>query len=65
MQRNQNNFTGHLKFSLRTGSFARELGKRVKKERRGGGGGGGRENEPAGMTLNLESFTYRFSMLKS
>ena len=38
-----------------------ELGKREKK-RRGGGKG---ENEPAGMTFNLESFAYRFSMLKS
>ena len=32
-------------------------------------GGGGvrmeRENEPSGMTFNLESFAYRFSMLKS
>ena len=39
--------------SLRTGSFALELGKREKKERRGGGGGRGREreNEPAGMTF--------------
>ena len=33
----------------------------------GGGGARGREreNEPAGMTFNLESFAYRFSMLKS
>ena len=46
--------------SLRTGSFAQELGKREKKEKVGGGGGerGGRrgrererENEPAGMTF--------------
>ena len=45
-----------IQYSLRTGSFARELGKREKKdEGEGGGGGGGRgrerENEPAGMTF--------------
>ena len=34
--------------SLRTGSFAQELGKREKKEE---GTGGERENEPAGMTF--------------
>ena len=34
--------------SLRTGSFARELGKREKKEE---GMGRKRENEPAGMTF--------------
>ena len=50
--------------SLRTGSFARKLGK---KEIKGEGEGRGREieNEPAGMTFNLEFFAYRFSMLKS
>ena len=41
--------------SLRTGSFALELGKREKKGEEGRGGGGGRgrerENEPAGMTF--------------
>ena len=51
--------------SLRTGSFARELGKREKKEKVGERGGRKRENELAGMTFNLESFAYRFSMLKS
>ena len=52
-------------FSLRTGSFVRKLGKR-EKERRGGGVRGREiENEPAGMTFNLESFAYHFSMLKS
>ena len=40
-----------------------ELGKREKKG--GGEGGGKEENEPAGMTFNLESSAYRFSMLKS
>ena len=36
-------------------------------EKKGGRGGGWREreNEPAGMTFNLESFAYRFSVLKS
>ena len=51
-------------FSLRTGSFAQKLGKR-EKERRGGGKEREIENEPAGMTFNLESFAYHFSMLKS
>ena len=50
--------------SLQTGSFTRELGKREKIEGEGGGGRD-RENEPAAMTFNLESFAYRFSMLKS
>ena len=36
------------------------------KEKKKGRGGRGREieNEPAGMTFNLESFAYRFIMLK-
>ena len=42
---------GTGQFSLQTGAFARELGKRERK----GEGGGGRESEPAGMTFNLES----------
>ena len=38
-----------------------------KRKRKEGGGGRERkiENEPAGMTFNLESFAYHFSMLKS
>ena len=38
-----------------------------KEEKKGGGGVRGREieNEPAGMTFNLEPFAYHFSMLKS
>ena len=41
-------------------------GKGKRKEGEGGGGRGREiENEPAGMTFNLESFAYRFSMLKS
>ena len=37
-------------------------GKEGKKEK---GEGEGREHEPARMTFNMESFAYRFSMLKS
>ena len=39
-----------------------KLGKREKERR--GGRGREIENEPAGMTFNLESFVYRFIMLK-
>ena len=61
----QNGDGNHERVGLRTGSFARELGKIDKKGR--GGRGRERENEPARMTFNLESFVYRFnfSMLKS
>ena len=52
-------------FSLRTGSFARKLGKREKERRGGGSRGRESENETAGMTFNLKSFAYHFSMLKS
>ena len=40
-----------IQYSLRTGSFARELGKREKKGEGEGERGRERENEPAGMTF--------------
>ena len=43
----------------------RENWGKEKKLKERGGGGRDRENEPAAMTFNLESFAYRFSMLKS
>ena len=50
-------------FSLRTGSFVQKLGKR-EKERRGGGVRGREiENEPAGMTFNLEWWTARIEQV--